>query len=149
MSELIFRRASQAELEYVRDSWVQSYRERTTVRLVKAMPQKEMTERWSAVVRGLTSDHRKVLVAEHRAALGFVVGWICWEDAARGCPTVLHYIHVRRPEQRSGVADDLLAAAGIDRHNPHPVWYSHRTSCSDCIRVPESWEFRPWLVIGV
>lgn len=149
MSELIFRRASPAELEYVRDSWVKSYRERTTVRLVKAMPQKEMTERWSAVVRGLTSDPCKVLVAEHSATLGFIVGWICFEPPARGCPTVLHYVHVRRPEQRVGVANDLLAAAGIDRSSTTPVWYSHRTSCSDCIRVPDSWEFRPWLVIGV
>jgi GNAT superfamily N-acetyltransferase len=143
---LQIRDATSDDLVWVRSSWLDSYRQHTTHRLVRQMPAAEYFQRWRSVIAGLLEDAR-VIVAIHPKAPDTVCGWACF--AAHGMPFRLHYVHVRERLQHKGVARELLEYAGAFGPDARPVLYSHRTTFSDSMKLPDHWLFRPYLLIGV
>lgn len=116
--------------------------------------------RTSDVARTLADDRRHFFEGHHslvekllrRARLDVacgiedpdvIVGWILWEPAL---PMRLHYIYVREPYRRLGVAQDLLANCV----GTAPVIYTHRTRLvATAIRhkIPDTWAFNAYAAL--
>jgi GNAT superfamily N-acetyltransferase len=141
---LLIRAATEEDLVWVHCSWLASYRDHSTHRMVQHMPGAEYTRRWRTLVHALGTN-ASVLVAVHSREPETVLGWACIEKS----PNRIHYVHVRREAQRRGIARELLESAGMLPYDGQPLWYSHRTAVLEELKMPTAWEFKPWLVIGV
>lgn len=139
---VVLRDMQEGDLSWVMSSWLQSYRDYATSKLIRQMPSVEYWRRWRNVVEAIMAKSH-VTVATPADSTSTILGWICYEDG------IVHYVHVKHALQEFGLASILLAKAGFDRSGKAPVLLSHRTTCGDKVPIPPSWVSAPWLTVGL
>ena len=152
MTSLAYRPAQEQDLPLVLDSWVTSYRTSHSAGLVL------MDDWWTVMGRQVSRVLQRpgcaITVAyhpgesDHRADL---YGWIAietgyeapirvrergrWVERMESDPAPLvHYVYVRQPYRRLGVARGLMSAAGVDTGRR---WrYTCRTAVVSKLQIP-------------
>ena len=137
---LLVREAELADIPFIRDSWKHSFHEGGHA------PRCEPILFWegqSDVITRLLGRSR-VLVASNPEDRAQIFGWVCFEQV--GPLGVVHYVVVKRPFRRMGVAKSLLehAVGGLERR-----MHSHRTKLGERVaaRVGSTWN--PYLLGGI
>lgn len=127
---IILRPATQDDVNFVLNSWLKSFKESSwfnisgkpywrghRLLILKLMRTKELT------------------IACMKDDTNAIVGWSCTE------PGVIHYVYVKRPFRRFGVAKTLLAWAYAPGEYNKSISYTHRTYHLNDIKLPTHWAF--------
>lgn len=130
-AEIAIRQATDSDRRWVISSWLDSYRTAHTAGLI-AM------SRWKAV---MTPELESILDRPGCAVLVAYtpgddpdtdgLGWLCHEGHA---PPLLHYVYVKQPYRRLGIAGTLLRRAGIDP--ARTLLYSCKTPVVSRLHLP-------------
>lgn len=121
---LIYRPAEPAELDFILDSWLKSYRTSPWAGVVRNHRYHEETR---GTIEDLLGRGAKLTVAS-APDTGRVLGWVCHES--KQDVLVIHYIYVKDPFRKLGVGKSL-----IESLNPQgcALAYTFRTRASKYI----------------
>lgn len=98
--------AQPGDIPLVMDSWQRSF---SRSRHAGVVPNNLWVDTMRSLVTGLLARGAKILVARNPDDAWQVLGWICFE--ADEHKRAVHYLFVKDPWRRDGIASELLAAA--------------------------------------
>lgn len=134
------RQATESDRHYIINTWLRSYREHSTWKLLYYMPEKEYNIRYRRIILSiLQSPNVTISILTPSDDDSLILGYAVYE------PTTLHYIHIRKEFQKLGLAK-LLISHLFDGRN---MRYSHQTKPFQARFRVEDWSFTPWLILGI
>jgi ribosomal protein S18 acetylase RimI-like enzyme len=137
---ITIRQARESDRHYVINTWLRSYREHSTWKLLYYMPEKEYNIRYRRIILSiLQSPNVTLSILTPSDDDSLILGYAVYE------PTTLHYIHVRKEFQKLGLAK-LLISHLFDGRN---MRYSHQTKPFQARFNLVNWDFTPWLILGL
>lgn len=128
-----FRPMEPGDVNFVLDSWIRSYRESPWAGVV---PNHRFFEVMHEAIEGLIARGTKVVVACAKTDTTRILGWVAYERLHDG--VACHYVYVKDPFRRRGLATELLkhATAQVDARH----FYTFRTRQSAYF---PGWQYEP------
>ncbi len=133
--DLGFRHATPEDLNFVRNSWFESYRKGGCAPEVGFDVYKPGMER--TISRLLERSDTRVAFA--REVPDEIVGWVCQEIVGRDVQTdVAHYVYVKQAYRRNGAATRLLTTSKL--------YFTHETRGGRHLASRLGLKFNPYLL---
>jgi len=113
---VVCRPGHEGDMRYVLGSWVSA-----TKKEHRHTPWAIHNEHLNRRIMALLRRGARVLIASDPEASNLIFGWTCYEtfdDEARITPTAVHWLNVKRPYRRLGLARMMLEHIGIDLEAP-------------------------------
>lgn len=130
------RPAVEADLPFVVHSWLHSYASTGA----KASSSSVYWDHHPNLVKAALG-RSSVLVACPDDDPESILGWICIDRV--GKHGLIHYVYVKHPFRRLGIASALLAPL-----RPVPMCITHKTSVTEKMNLPSYWVHNPYLFNG-
>jgi len=137
------RKAQKSDLNFIRSTWLESYRDGLAVR---GVPHKIYYGRHERIIRALMK-RAFLMVLVRRDDPDYIVGWACCEKTSGGL--ILHYLYTRGKYRRGGLARALMTAV-LDIEKPGVVFYTHRTMVvadyrKACLAADKAYPLKQWV----
>lgn len=133
LAEVVLREARDTDTRFLVHSWLRSF-EASKVALLAARD--AYFQGYKPLVEAALTRSR-VLVACQKADPDAIVGWVAVEP---GDVPRLHYVYVKHPFRRFGIAKRLVAPL-----LGSAVTYTHETPVLRRLTVPSQWTYNPFL----
>lgn len=133
LPEVVFREARDSDTAFLISSWLRSF---AASKLALMADSDAYFQGYKLLVEAALSRSR-VLVACQKADPDAIVGWVAVEP---GDVPRLHYVYVKHPFRRFGVARRLLSPL-LEK----PCVYTHETPVLRRLTVPSQWTYNPFL----
>ena len=121
-----YRAAVPEDVNFILNSWLKSHRK---AKIPATMNDRAYFRLWHTLARRIIeralTGRVTVLVACSRECPDQILGWSAYERAKN----TLHYVYVKHPYRRWGLARTMLALHGISHEAP-AVW-THQTHAAD------------------
>ncbi len=142
---LLIRQAQQDDVPFIMSSWLKSFRDKDQG-FAEGCPNRIFYACHHRVVEVLL-PRSMVVVACDENDPRTIVAWACYERGDGGC-LVVHYLYVKQPLRRNGVARQLMTTLLAIEGEPETVFYTHRTEAVERMRsLPRSrFVFHPYLM---
>lgn len=125
------RPATPKDLEYIRSTWLSSYR---TSPYAGVVPNNLFDDVYGETITQLILRGMRFVVVANPADPSLLLGWLAYEVSHAPPPYrdeyVVHYLFVKPAYRRLGVASQALASVGI----AGPFFYTFRTSNSKFLK---------------
>lgn len=132
LAEVVLREARDSDTAFLISSWLRSF---AASKLALMADSDAYFRGYKPIVLAALKRSR-VLVACQKADPDAIVGWVAVEP---GDVPRLHYVYVKHPFRRFGIAKRLVAPLlGA------AVTYTHETPVLRRLRVPEGWTYNPF-----
>jgi GNAT superfamily N-acetyltransferase len=127
---------------FVFRSWINSHRESALARSMRAYDHDHGLH--GLIVELLERRGARLVVACATEAPSVILGWAVVTD-----PDALHYVFVKRPFRRQGIASALLGDIPTIRDGRDELRFSHMTAdFAPLSRAHPRWAFNPYAAIG-
>lgn len=131
-AQIAFSEATPDHKAFIFHSWLSSFRDSDAAKRVrKNIYYNYQTER---IGRCIAGGH--VIVCHERDDPSHIYGWACYQNVM-DTVTCLHYVFVKKPFRRYGIATELIEACKEDARSI--LYYSHSNS------RPHTRYLTPWL----
>ena len=134
MEEIEIREALPADLNFIFATWLRSYRHSSA--FAKYVSNEVYFYWHQRIINNALERGARILVAHPKGDPEVIIGYLCYEY--QGSKLVGHYIFVKGPFRKMGIAKSLLAAKETFD------CYTHRTE--DFLKLKLEIEYNPYLL---
>ena len=121
----VFRDPVPADVPFILDSWIRSFRESPWAGCV---PNNQFYDVTRSAIEGLLERGAKLVVACSRVDSDQILGWACTEKVRGG--DAAHFVYVKDPYRRRGLATELLNHGTANPQAQDRKFYTFRTRCA-------------------
>ena len=121
---IAYRAATGEDMTFVISSWLDSFRDSHTAGMISMASYFEIM--WPQVEALVDRPGSRTIVACNAGDARQLHGFITFDTATGSDPPIVHYVYVKSPFRRWGIARGLFAAAGIDPERP--LDYTYKTA---------------------
>ena len=139
LEQIAVRQGVTADVPFIFSSWLKSYRANSP--FARSVSERIYFDREHAIIERILARGR-TLVAHVEGDPDTILGYLVAEQFA--IPAVAHWLYVKGPWRRAGIASKLVEASGLDMADCH---YTHQTKATGYLlhRWP-GLTFDPWLL---
>lgn len=140
-ADIIIRQANEEDHPFILNSWLISYYAGS--HLDKVVESQLYFTNQTEIIERILENHKPNI---HVACLPEfpkqILGWLCSD----GYLNAIHYVYVKHPYRRFGIANLLFREAS---RVPTALWFTHFTRQSDIIGPKWGLKYNPYILMGI